>query len=185
MFARTARLLLRPGFPEDAPALAAAIGHYPIVRNLGKAPWPYRVSDAEAALAAPRDPVLPSFLITERTDSAPRIVGGCGFGRRPSGSVEIGYWVARPHWGRGIATEAGFALVEIARALRLPALDAAHFLDNPASGRVIEKLGFKPTGITAPRMCRARGEEATVRLYRLSLNEDEDAAAVEEDCLAA
>ena len=72
MFARTPRLLLRPGFPEDAPALAAAIADQAIVRNLAVVPWPYTLRDAEAFLASPRDPILPSFLIFERTDGAPR-----------------------------------------------------------------------------------------------------------------
>ena len=169
MFARTERLLLRPGFPEDAPALAEAIADERIVRNLATAPWPYRLRDAEAFLAAPRDPILPTFLIAERTDGAPRLVGSCGLGRRPSGAVELGYWIARAHWGRGIATEAGAALIEIARALRLPALEGSHFLDNPASGRVLEKLGFRPTGIVAPRLSCARGEEAPVRYFTLPL----------------
>ena len=109
MFARTARLLLRPGWAEDAPALAAAIGDEQVGRNLATAPWPYRVRDAEAYLAQPRDPLLPSFLIFERTDAAPRLLGSCGLGRRPSGAVELGYWVARHHWGRGYATEAAKA----------------------------------------------------------------------------
>lgn len=186
MFARTERLLLRPGFPEDAPALAMAIGHQAIVRNLAVVPWPYSLRDAEAFLAAPRDPVLPSLLITERTNGAPQLVGACGLGRRPSGAVELGYWIARPHWGRGIATEACTALVDIARALRLPALEASHFLDNPASGRVLEKLGFAPTGIVAPRLCCARGEHVPARLYRLHLGSRQPARAIEpEEILAA
>lgn len=169
MFARTKRLLLRPGFPEDAAALAAAIGHERVVRSLSDAPWPYGVRDAEAFLAAPRDPVLPSLLITERTTASPRIVGACGLGRRPSGSVELGYWIAPNHWGRGFATEAGRALIEIARTLGFATLGASHFLDNPASCRVLEKLGFEPSGIIAPRMCCARGEQVPARLYRLRL----------------
>lgn len=170
MFARTERLLLRPGFPEDAPALAAAIADERIVRNLATAPWPYRMRDAEAFLAAPRDPVLPTFLIMERTDGAPRLVGSCGLGRRPSGAVELGYWIARMHWGRGIATEACRALIDIACALGLPSLEGSHFVDNPASGRVLEKLGFRPTGIIAPRLSCARGTDAPSRLYRLRLD---------------
>ena len=170
MFARTTRLLLRPGFPEDAPALAAGIADERIVRNLAAAPWPYGVRDAEDFLAAPRDPILPAFLIVERTAGEPRLVGACGLGRRPSGAVELGYWIARAQWGRGIATEAGRALIDIACALRLPALEGSHFLDNPASGRVLEKLGFGPTGIVAPRLSCARGEEAPSRLYRLRLD---------------
>jgi RimJ/RimL family protein N-acetyltransferase len=179
--------LLRPGFPEDAAALAAAIGEEAIVRNLAGPPWPFQVRDAEAFLARPRDPVLPSLLVFERTAGAPRLVGECGLARRPSGAVELGYWIARRHWGRGIATEACRALVDIARTLRLRSLDAFHFLDNPASGRVLAKLGFEPTGIVAPRLSRARGEHVPAKLYRLQLCSGERAAEdrQEEEFLAA
>ena len=169
MFARTPRLLLRPGFPEDAPALAIAIADEAIARNLATVPWPYRMRDAEAFLASPRDPVLPSLLIFERTDGAPQLVGSCGLGRRASGAVEMGYWIARAHWGRGLATEACAALIEIARALGLCSLEGSHFVDNPASGRVLEKLGFEPLGILAPRLSCARGVEVPARLMRLQL----------------
>jgi RimJ/RimL family protein N-acetyltransferase len=182
MFARTPRLLLRPGFPEDAPALASAIGHESIVKNLAVVPWPYTIRDAEAFLASPRDPVLPSLLIFERTEAAPRLVGSCGLGRRPSGAVELGYWIARSHWGRGIASEAGRALIEIARALGLAQVEASHFIDNPASARVLDKLGFESTGLIAPRMNCARGEEVPARLMRLRLNAVE---VDEEEALAA
>lgn len=182
MFARTTRLLLRPGWTEDAPALAAAIADETIVRNLATAPWPYTVRDAEAFLAQPRDPVLPSLLIFERTGQAARLAGACGLGRRPSGAVELGYWIAKPFWGRGIATEACTALIEIARALGLDRLEGSHFLDNPASGRVLEKLGFEPVGITAPRMSCARGVQAQARLLRLALSQ---AAEADSEALAA
>ena len=173
MFARTPRLLLRPGFPEDAPALAGAIADRAIARNLAVVPWPYTLRDAEAYLASPRDPILPSLLIFERTEGEPRLVGSCGLGRRPSGAVEMGYWIGRPHWGRGFATEAGLALVDIGRTLGLARLEASHFIDNPASGRVLEKLGFESTGIVAPRMNCARGEEVPARLMRLRLRGSE------------
>jgi RimJ/RimL family protein N-acetyltransferase len=183
MFARTPRLLLRPGFPEDAPALATAIADEAIVRNLATAPWPYRVRDAEAFLASPRDPILPSFLIFERTQAAPRLIGACGLGRRPSGAVEMGYWISRPYWGQGFATEACLALIEIARTLALSSLEGSHFVDNPASAGVLEKLGFEPVGIVAPRMSCARGVEVPARLMRLRLN---DAPEIdEEEALAA
>jgi RimJ/RimL family protein N-acetyltransferase len=173
MFARTDRLLLRPGWAEDAPALAQAIGDELIVRNLAVVPWPYSLRDAEAFLAAPRDPLLPSLLIFERTDGAPLLVGSCGLGRRASGSVELGYWIARPHWGQGFATEAGRALLAIASALGLTRLEASHFLDNPASGRVLEKLGFRSTGLIAPRLSCARGTEIPARYFRLELAREE------------
>jgi RimJ/RimL family protein N-acetyltransferase len=169
MFARTERLLLRPGFPEDAAALARTIADEQIVRNLGRAPWPYSLADAQAGLAAPVDPGLPRMLIFERTNADPRLVGGCSLSRQPSGSVELGYWISRGDWNRGFASEACAALVDIARALRLPKLESWHFIDNPASGRVLEKLGFRATGISAPRFSCARGIDVMSRLYRLSL----------------
>ena len=177
MFARTEHLLLRPGWAEDAPALAAAIADEAIVRNLATAPWPYALRDAEAFLAAPRDPVLPSFLIYERTGGDPMLVGACGLGRRPSGAVELGYWIAREHWNRGFATEAGLALLAIAEALGLSRLEASYFIDNPASGRVLEKLGFLATGIAAPRYSCARGDEAMARLCWKSLAAEEEKIA--------
>ena len=169
MFARTPRLLLRPGFPEDAAALAMALGDQAIVLNLAVVPWPYTLRDAEAFLASPRDPVLPSLLIFERTAGAPLLVGSCGLARRRSGAVELGYWIARPSWRRGYATEACTALVDIARTLGLATLEGSHFLDNPASGRVLEKLGFEPIGMVAPRFSCARGTDVPARLMRLTL----------------
>ncbi len=170
MFARTERLLLRPGWIEDAPALFQGIRDEGIVRNLASAPWPYALEDAEAFLRTDRMPSEPCFLIFRRTEADPLLIGTVGFGRRPTGETEFGYWIARPHWGRGYATEAGRAALELARdSLRLGKVSAGHFLDNPASGRVLEKLGFRPTGTVAPRYSAGRGEAAQCRLFEIDL----------------
>jgi RimJ/RimL family protein N-acetyltransferase len=175
MFARTERLLLRPGWLEDAPALARAIGEEAVVRNLATAPWPYGEKEAEKFLSLPLDPSQPRFLIFARTGGAPRLVGGCGIKPDEDGRPELGYWIARPYWGLGFATEAGRQLVHIARAMNLPKLSAGHFLDNPASGAVLRKLGFRPTGKVAPRYSLARGGEAPCALFEEG---DADADAV-------
>jgi len=170
MFARTERLLLRPGWREDAPALFRAIADEDIVRNLAQAPWPYGPGDAETFLARERRPHEPACLIFLRGDGAPALVGCVGFGKMPDGELEFGYWIARPYWGRGIATEAGAALIANAReSLRLPRLIAGHFTDNPASGRVLRKLGFRPTGVTRGRYSAGRGAIAPCREYSLAL----------------
>jgi RimJ/RimL family protein N-acetyltransferase len=165
MFARTERLLLRPGWQEDAPALARAIGEEAVVRNLATAPWPYGEAQAQEFLAKPIDPDQPRFLIFARTGGAPRLVGGCGISPSPEGELEMGYWIARPYWGLGFATEAGRQLLHIARAMNLPRLSAGHFLDNPASGAVLRKLGFRPTGKVAQRYSLARGGDAPCALF--------------------
>jgi RimJ/RimL family protein N-acetyltransferase len=178
MFARTERLLLRPGWSQDAPALFEAISDERIVRNLATAPWPYGLADAESFLATERKPSEPSLLIFRCTKTAPELIGGIGFGRRPTGETEFGYWLKRQHWGRGYATEAGRALLAAARhGLRVKRLDSAHFLDNPASGRVLEKLGFRPTGTIVLRYSAGRGEAAPCRLFKLELESEADTPA--------
>src|SRR3546814_5651513 len=79
------------------------------------------------------------------------IVGGIDFHRGDDGAHELGYWLTPAVWGRGYATEAGHAVIAMARhALGYRRLPAWHFVDNPASARVLAKLGFRPTGRTAP-----------------------------------
>ena len=172
MFARTERLLLRPGWQEDAQALYEAISDERVVRNLAQAPWPYRPADAEAFLDRERSPHEPACLIFLRTKAAPRLIGGIGLGRMPTGETELGYWIAPPYWGLGFATEAGRAVVDNAReTLRLDRLVAGHFVDNPASARVLHKLGFRPTGDTVRRYSAGRGVEAPCRTFTLDFAE--------------
>jgi RimJ/RimL family protein N-acetyltransferase len=186
MFARTTRLLLRPGWIEDAPALHRAIADERIVRNLAQAPWPYSPADAESFLARERDPAEPAMLILLRTEAAPELIGGIGLARTPRGGTELGYWLARRHWGRGYATEAGRAVLSAAReSLRMRRIEAGHFLDNPASGRVLEKLGFRPTGAIVPRYSAGRGEIAPCREVVLDLadaDSETDAEAAPVSC---
>jgi RimJ/RimL family protein N-acetyltransferase len=153
VFHRSQNLFLRPAFPEDAAAILAGIGEEAIVRNLARAPWPYTLADARAFAAQPQDPRLPHFLVTLPGHG---VIGSAGLGEH-EGEPEIGYWIAREHWGRGYATEAARAVLRIARTLGHTRLTAGHFADNPASGRVLRKLGFVPTGRIAKRPCRARG----------------------------
>jgi RimJ/RimL family protein N-acetyltransferase len=180
MFARTERLLLRPGWAEDAPALFQAIADEGIIRNLSSPPWPYELANAEAFLATERSASEASFLVFRRTRGAPELIGAAGIGCRPDGEMELGYWIARAHWGLGYATEAARAVVDIARdGLRLRRLSAGHFTDNPASGRVLGKIGFKPTGIVAPRYSAGRREAAPCRLFRMDFGgETQDEADV-------
>jgi RimJ/RimL family protein N-acetyltransferase len=149
MFARTERLLLRPGWAEDAPALVAAIGDEAVVRNLSRVPWPYGPAEAEAFLGLPQDERRPRMLIFTRS-SEPRLVGGIGLmdlDDGPAEQAELGYWIARPYWGCGFVTEAARAMLDMAfHGLRLNRIEAGHFPDNAGSGRVLEKLGFTPEG---------------------------------------
>jgi RimJ/RimL family protein N-acetyltransferase len=158
MFARTERLLLRPGWVEDAPALTSAFAREEVVMTLAHAPWPYSVDDAVAYLGRDRKAGEADLLIFQRTMGAPRLIGGIGLADR-DGDLELGYWIVPSHWGLGFATEAGHAVIAMAReTLRINRLVSGHFVDNPASGRVLSKLGFSPTGQEL-RANNARGQD--------------------------
>lgn len=166
MFHRTARLFLRPAWPEDWEAVLGGIAEEGIVRNLARAPWPYGPEEARTFAAMPQNPCRPHFLVVH-ADSG-QVVGSAGLGDH-HGEAELGYWLARPFWGRGFATEAAAGVIEIARLLGHQRVHAGHFVDNPASGRVLRKLGFVPTGLTRPRMSCARGCEVPAHEYILNL----------------
>ena len=172
MFHRSERLFLRPAFPEDSAAILAGIGEEAIVRNLARAPWPYGLDDARAYAALPQDPRLPHFLVTL---PGLGVIGSAGLGDH-QGEPELGYWIARAHWGRGYATEAGQAVMRIARTLGHRRITAGHFVDNPASGKVLRKLGFVPTGRPGQRFSAARGERVDSVEYALDLEAEMDPA---------
>jgi RimJ/RimL family protein N-acetyltransferase len=106
-----------------------------------------------------------SFLILRSDDR--EALGGAGFGG--SGPIaELGYSLGRAHWGRGYATEAAAALVEHARALGFAGLEAYSFLENPASARVLAKVGFHEQGVVERDYPR-RGGLRPVRQHHLGL----------------
>lgn len=146
MFARTERLLLRPGWIEDAPALAEAIGHGCISGNLGWGRWPSGKEDAERWLRQTRDRMLPRLLVLSRTDSEPDLVGGVGLHRLADDSVELDFWTNLDRRRRGFATEAGKAMLNIAQILGLRHIAASVFSEDSAAARVLEKLGFTDSG---------------------------------------
>lgn len=169
MFARTKRLTLRPAWPEDAPELAHAIAHETVARMLVRVPYPYTLGDAESFSARAWQPNEPRFLILAHEGGTPRLVGGIGI-HDEVGPPQLGYWLTPDAWGKGYATEAGRAVIELARhALAVRQIAAWHFLDNPASGRVLTKLGFRPTGAVIAKTSLARQGESLSASYLLDL----------------
>lgn len=169
MFARTPRLTLRPGWPEDAPALTRAIAHESVAFKLARLPWPYTQEHAAQWLMQLSRPDEVSRVIIAHEGTGPRLVGGIGI--HPDGDThEIGYWLTPDAWGRGYATEAGRAMLGIARyAMGLKRLTSGHFVDNPASGHVLAKLGFRNTGVEM-RHCLALGIDKPCATLELDLS---------------
>lgn len=172
MFIRTERLFLRPAWEEDSAALAAAIGHEQVARMLSRVPWPYAEADARDFVALDHGPLLPNLLIT-LPDEGGAIVGGCGL-HDVGGQPAVGYWITPSHWGRGIAAEALGGLVHLARLCGHRRLLGYHAGDNPASGRVMRRAGFQPTGGYRNFHLLARGHEVNGPEYALDLCDSGD-----------
>jgi len=82
---------------------------------------------------------------------------------------EVGYWIAKPFWNKGLATEALKIVIDFCfNVKKMRMLYGDHFIDNPASGKVMEKCGFVPTGEerTCPNLLV--GGEKTVRVLKLA-----------------
>jgi RimJ/RimL family protein N-acetyltransferase len=169
MFIRSERLFLRPAWAEDWAEVLAAIDDAAVVRNLARAPWPYRAQDAQRFVNRPQDPHHPNFLVTLPGADGAQVIGCAGMTPGETGTAEIGYWITRSHWGRGYATEAARAVLSIARAIGHDRIEAGHFLDNPASGRVLRKLGFTATGEHRPRPSAGRRTVVSSVIYETRL----------------
>ena len=135
---------LRSYRADDADALARYANNRNISRYMRDAfPYPYTLSDANdwISLVMQQQPEA-NFAIA----SADEVIGGIGLTFRDDihrRSAEIGYWLGEPFWGRGIATAALRSLTDYAFAHHdIVRLDAGVFEWNPASMRVLEKVGY-------------------------------------------
>jgi RimJ/RimL family protein N-acetyltransferase len=161
---RTVRLDLRPLAMGDAPRLAALANDFDVVGMTGSMPYPYTLADAEAFVrhAGDADPSREAMFVIELPGEGP--IGTVGLDPDGVLSIEVGYWLGRPYWDRGYATEALTAVLAWARdGWGRRCVTARHFADNPASGAVLIKAGFLYTGRVGPGPCRARGEDVPTR----------------------
>jgi len=141
-------LVLKPVPPTDYEAYRAMIDNPNIARMTGSIPHPVDLAfvverlesrakeEAELGNRAERGIYVDGLL-----------VGGALYFPNEKNGCEIGYFIAEEHWGKGYATKAAEAIVALARTHGFTGiLFAQHAKDNPASGRVLEKIGFEVVG---------------------------------------
>lgn len=147
----TPRLILRAPQSGDAPAITSGLNDLEVSRMLATVPAPYRLADARDWLGrekARREAGESwDFIVTRREDPAGLCIGMAGLSRRADGQMHLGFWLARPFWGRGLMTEAVTSVLRLGfTALALRHVHSGYFRDNDASRRVHEKMGFAVTG---------------------------------------
>ena len=171
----TGRIILRPWRDSDAPALYKWASDPDVGPRAGWAPHRSVDESLEVIRTVFRDATNTWAIELKETGEA---IGAMGYG--PScecnlpardGEPLVGYWIAKPYWDKGICTEALGLMIEHIRHLTgIKSLISGHFVDNPASGRVMEKCGFIPTGETVIDETQYQGKDHPIRVLRLELN---------------
>ena len=165
----TERLILRPLIPEDAEALHRLVNDWEVARNLTVVPFPYPRELADQWILSTRSELARGtayhLAITGREGEHEVLVGLVGLhvdaGDRCG---RLGYWVGRRFWGHGVATEAAHRLARWALAnLNLDRLEAGVATDNPASGAVLRRVGFRHTGEGTDHFVARGGEHPVWR----------------------
>ncbi len=147
---RTKRLILRCFSLKDVDQVTALVGERDIASTTTNIPHPYDKSMAEEWIRSHE----PSLVLDERVSFAVtllisgRLIGSVGLRiERESQRAELGYWIGKPFWNQGYATEASGAVIEFGLGtLGLNRIYASHLVRNPGSGRVMEKNGMKFEG---------------------------------------
>lgn len=164
----TERLILRPPEARDVPHFVPLIADWDVAKNLSSVPHPYSEDAAFAFVerAAKKRARGEDYAFAVLAHDDATYIGAAGV--HPDRDWEFGYWIGKPYWGRGYATEASRRLLSFAfEDLAADYVSAGWFHDNPASGRVLEKLGFVPCG-TEQRECLARNESVPCHRARMT-----------------
>ncbi len=146
----TARLILRPFTLADAPEVQRLAGAREIASTTLNVPHPYEAGMAERWInshqAAFEQGTQYSFALTRRADDA--LLGAIGLHHTPAHRhAELGYWIGIPYWNQGYTSEAAEAVLGYAfTVLDLHRVFAEHLTRNPASGRVMQKIGMTHEG---------------------------------------
>lgn len=148
----TERLRLRSLRFEDAPTVKRLAGDRDIAKTTLNIPHPYEDGMAEEWIARTHDAVARgdqiSLAITLRADEQDGLIGAVGLVlNKQNHSGELGYWIGKPYWNNGYGTEAAGALVAYGfRHRGLNRIQARHMTSNPASGRIMQKIGMSYEG---------------------------------------
>jgi len=159
---KTRRLVLRALEDSDAAAFALLAGDWDIARMTARIPYPYSEELAREWM----EQIGPEEFVRAVVHKG-ALIGAVGYVANSDGSAEIGYWIGKPWWGQGFATEAARGLVRHCFTTEtFKQLTCCHFIDNPASERIIHKLGFRLSDVCTA-WCDARQSEVPTRSYTL------------------
>lgn len=164
------RLVLREMRDGDLERLCAYLGDFEISRSLSSQPYPFLEADGRAFIAQALENNAAQN-VTWAIELDGRFCG-CFKVKELQGDANLGYWLGREHWGKGLMSEALHAvLTYLFEERQLLVVRGGVFKENPASLGVLTKAGFKITG-EGKLACRARSN-VELDEFRLQLTRDD------------
>jgi ribosomal-protein-alanine N-acetyltransferase len=167
------RLVLRPFAMTDAPDVQRLAGDRAVASTTLNIPHPYEDGAAEAWIASHQEGFdsgkQVTIAITLRDGT---LIGAIGLHvNQEHRRAELGYWIGKPYWGNGYCTEAAEAVLRYGfETLGLNRIHARHLARNPASGRVMQKIGMRHEGYLRQH-AKKWGVFEDVELYAILKNE--------------
>ncbi len=178
MTLHTERLTLRPFVPQDAADVSRLAGDREIAAHTLTVPHPYEEAMASEWIAghAPATKAGEKVVFALVHDS--ELVGAMGLDLAAEHArAELGYWVGRPSWGQGFASEAARELVRYGfEVLGLNRIQAHHMVRNPASGHVLENCGMQREGVVRQYL-KKWGEYEDIVMYSILASDREPAGS--------
>jgi len=147
---KSERLLLRPFVLSDANRVQLLAGNKAIASTTLNIPHPYEDGMAEEWIGTHQERFekgeLHNFAI--EIQASKELIGAIGLVvNAEHAHAELGYWIGEPYWNQGYCTEAAFEVLRYGFVeIGLHRIHANHLSRNPASGRVMEKVGMLHEG---------------------------------------
>jgi len=144
-------IILRPLVQEYAPIIAEYCNNYNIFKSTLSLPYPYTLEHAESWIATAQENVRGEksfeFAIIEPTSG--EVVGAVGLSyHKENRKGELGYWIAEQYWGKSYGTAAAEAMLKFAfQEKNYHKVFGRFLINNPASGRIMQKIGMKEVGV--------------------------------------
>ena len=171
---QTDRIILRPWHESDAEALYKYASDPDVGSRAGWPPHKSVEESLEVIRTVFNNDTMWAIVLKETGEA----IGAMGYMPKcelnlsaRKGEPLVGYWIGKPYWNKGICTEALQLMLDYIRhETNYSSLISSHYIDNPASGRVMEKCGFVPTGETAVDTTLFDGREHLMRVLRLEID---------------
>ncbi len=169
----TERLILSELREEDLSLIVEYLQEKKFSELTTNIPYPYRKEDAEFWLKISKETFAANkgftFAIRNKNE---QIIGAIGLHDEGSDKAEIGYWLAKPFWNNGYVTEAATAVIDFGfKELGFNKIYATHFPHNPASGKIMQKIGMKQEAVLKQHL-KKDGKYYDIPMYSVFRDKD-------------